>query len=130
MAGAITNLKDKRCPCGVVFTPNSGRQKYHSEDCPSRKTDAQAKTAAKSQAKPATAKAARKPARPKAVVGNGNTANGNGNGHKPAGPEILGRLIGDCDRELESIDAELRPLLELQARRAQVAKVRDTLASV
>lgn len=122
MAGAITNLQDKRCPCGVVFTPNSGRQKYHSQDCPSRKQDAATKAAAKVQTTPATARkrAARK------VAANGN---GNGNGHKPA-PAILVRLIRDCDQELEAIDAQLAEFNELQERRKDVARVRDTLASV
>lgn len=130
MAGAITNLKDKRCPepCGVVFTPNSGRQKFHSKDpgeCPARKADT---VAAKAQAKPATARkrTVRKPAAAK-VATNGSS---NGNGHTKPGPEILSRLIGDCDRELAQIDEQLRPLLELQAQRREVERVRDTLASV
>lgn len=120
--GAVTNLADKNCPCGVVFTPNSGRQRYHAKDCPARKTDAAAKTAAKAQAKPATAR--KKPAR-KAANGNGH-ANGAG---KPT-PELLGRLIRDCDRELEAIDAQLEEFTTLQEQRKEVARVRDTLASV
>lgn len=117
MAGVINNLQDKRCPCGIVFTPNSGRQKYHSQNCPSRKQDAASK---------ATAQARKPRARRAAVNGNGNGSNG----HKPAAPEILVRLIRDCDQELEAIDAQLAEFNELQERRKDVARVRDTLASV
>lgn len=120
-------FKDKTCPCGVTFTPNSGRQAYHSTDCPARPKTS--RTAAKAARSAATAHGPAAPSR------NGTT----GNGH--ATPDLLGRLLADCDRELGDLDAKASPIaaalrekaeeLEaIKAERAEVERCRAALASV
>lgn len=121
-----SRFKDKTCPCGVTFTPNSGRQTYHSTDCPARTTPT--RTAAKASRSRSSARgpAAQTIARDLARVRP--ASNG-----RPT-PDLLGRLLADCDRELGDLDAKAGPLQEalekIKAERAEVERCRNALASV